>query len=157
MTLDDVPPGQQPTRITPAATSGGIGMMRVSNTAKKGMMRNWPSKPSAKSKRHLTTTRKSTIDKGRPIPNMMIARSVTSQGLNCLKVSGKKKPRNAKRITQAANVLPTKAETDASAFTCLLQRRTGGGLTFMTFLSGRVQIHLLGRNHDGPDWLIIYA
>ncbi|MNE90142.1 hypothetical protein D3C80_1876240 [compost metagenome] len=40
MTFDDVPPGQQPTRMTPAATSGGMGMIIVRPTASSGMMMN---------------------------------------------------------------------------------------------------------------------
>ena len=40
MTLDEVPPGQVPTRITPAASSGGREKACASIHAKRGMMPN---------------------------------------------------------------------------------------------------------------------
>lgn len=42
ITFGDVPPKQQPTRFTPAATSGGIGMSLVKTTASNVMIRSWP-------------------------------------------------------------------------------------------------------------------
>lgn len=82
MTFEDVPSGQQSTRMTLAATSGGIGIILVSRTARRGMMRIWPSTPVATSKGRFTTSRKSSTDSVRPSPNMMIARSVTIHGPN---------------------------------------------------------------------------
>lgn len=88
MTLDDVPPGQQPTRMTPAATSGDIGMIFVSATASSGMMRNCDRTPMPTSNGRFTTSRKSSTDIVSPMPNMMMARSVTIHGAICLNVSG---------------------------------------------------------------------
>lgn len=79
--------------------------------------------------------------------NMMIPSSVTIQAPNFLKVSGKKNPRTAERITQAAKVLPTKAETEVSAFTCLLrQEEMFRSLFAEELMSTHIQPVLLGGN-----------
>ncbi|MNY70565.1 hypothetical protein D3C86_2087250 [compost metagenome] len=85
-------------------------------------MRNWPSTPIVTSNGLFTTSLKSSTESVSPIPNMMIDRSVTIHGAICLNVSGKKKPSTANRMTQAAKVLPTKAETAASVFISILPR-----------------------------------
>lgn len=55
-------------------------MMRVSSTARSGMMRNWPSTPIVTSNGLFTTSLKSSTESVSPIPNMMIDRSVTIHG-----------------------------------------------------------------------------
>ena len=71
ITLDAVPPGQQPTRITPTATSGGNCSPLASNHASPGMMMNWPSTPMTTSMGRLATSLKSSLDSVRPMPNMI--------------------------------------------------------------------------------------
>jgi hypothetical protein len=108
--LDAVPPGQQPTRITPAATSGDIGITVVRSTASSGMMMNWPSTPIATSKGRFATSEKSFAEIVRPMPNMMMPSSTTIHGAKMLKAEGRKKPATANTITQNAKVRPTKSE-----------------------------------------------
>lgn len=60
---------------------------------------------------------------------------------------GKEKPEDRKRITEAAKVLPTKAETEVSAFTCLLRHEEMFRSLFgEELMSTHIQPGLLGGN-----------
>jgi hypothetical protein len=114
-----VPPGQQPTRITPAATSGDIGIMRVSKTARSGIIRNWAITPISTSNGRLATSAKSLVEIVRPMPNMMMPSNTTIHGANTLNVDGSRKPSTAKTIIQTAKERPTKSDNATRAFISL--------------------------------------
>ena len=71
MTLEAVPPGQQPTKMTPNAKSAGREKTFVNSHAISGMMVNCARQPVSTSLGRLKTTRKSCGDKVRPMPNMI--------------------------------------------------------------------------------------
>ena len=71
MTFEAVPPGQQPTSITPSASSFGSEKASVSNQASKGMMVNCARQPIRMSVGRLSTILKSFGESVSPIPNMM--------------------------------------------------------------------------------------
>ena len=74
MTLEAVPPGQQPTKITPNANSLGRENAHASPHARSGMTVNWARQPMKISFGLLSTIRKSLDDSVRPIPNIMTPR-----------------------------------------------------------------------------------
>ena len=80
MTLDDVPPGQQPTRITPTASSVGSWNMRHKTHARKGMMMNCEKMPVMTAFGFVNTTLKSESLSVMPIPNI----TMPSNGLTQL-------------------------------------------------------------------------
>ena len=74
MTFEEVPPGQQPTRITPAAISGGSERALQRSHAVTGMMTNCPMTPMRTSSGRLNTSEKSPGFRVRPMPNITIPR-----------------------------------------------------------------------------------
>ncbi|GAB3792129.1 hypothetical protein GCM10028868_07150 [Virgibacillus kimchii] len=107
MTFDAVPPGQQPTRITPTATSGGNCKPTANAKAMSGMMTNCAPTPMATSFGLLNTSLKSCVVSVNPIPNMTTPSSMDMYGAIQIKVSGEKNAIMANAKTQMANVLPT--------------------------------------------------
>ena len=71
MTLDAVPPGQQPTRMTPNANSFGSAKAHTSNHANRGMIVNCAKQPMRISNGLRSTIRKSDGERVSPMPNMM--------------------------------------------------------------------------------------
>src|SRR5690625_3678951 len=71
MTFDDVPPGQQPTRMTPAATSGGNLNPTASPNAISGIIINCLRTPIATFFGWLKNSLKSSNDMIIPIPNII--------------------------------------------------------------------------------------
>lgn len=69
-TLELVPPGAQPTRITPTAISGGSRSSRTTATAAAGMMTYWATTPSSTGRGRASTGRKSPGRRLSPMPNM---------------------------------------------------------------------------------------
>ena len=72
MTLEDVPPGQHPTSITPIANSGGRLKSLARHQARLGMIVNCAIHPMIISRGRLKTILKSLMFIVRPIPNMTI-------------------------------------------------------------------------------------
>ena len=71
MTLDAVPPGQHPTRMTPTANAASSENIRVRAKASSGITVNCARQPMSTSLGRLNTTRKSSAFSVRPIPNMI--------------------------------------------------------------------------------------
>ena len=79
ITLEDVPPGQQPTRMTPTASSVGSWKMVTSRNASSGMMMNWEQMPTITALGLVKTTLKSESLSVMPMPNITMPRSVLTQ------------------------------------------------------------------------------
>ncbi len=107
MTFDEVPPGQQPTRITPAAISGGSESALQRIQAVTGMITNCPMTPIRTSSGRLNTSEKSPGFRVRPMPNMTTPRRIGMYPANGVKSDGKKNERAASMRTHTAKVLPT--------------------------------------------------
>jgi hypothetical protein len=71
MTFDAVPPGQEPTRINPAAIAGGSSKTFAMATAINGIIRNCATKPTAIGYGCSATRLKSAKIKAVPMPNMI--------------------------------------------------------------------------------------
>lgn len=82
-TLDAVPPGAQPTRITPAAISGGNCRSQDTKSASNGITMYWAATPTAMGTGRLATKAKSTGRNVRPMPNMTRPSSVLVQPEAC--------------------------------------------------------------------------
>ena len=76
MTLLAVPPGQVPTRTTPARSPASRPKILPSANARRGIMVNWAAHPSRMSRGRLKTDIKSSIFKVRPMPNITIISNV---------------------------------------------------------------------------------
>ena len=74
MTLDDVPPGQVPTRTTPTVSAGSRWNSVERTYARKGITRYWAQAPKKTSFGRLRTKAKSWTLMVMPIPNMMMPR-----------------------------------------------------------------------------------
>ena len=70
MTLELVPPGHEPTRITPTASSGGSWNTIVSRNASTGMMTNCARMPTMTAFGFVNTTLKSASLRVMPMPNI---------------------------------------------------------------------------------------
>ena len=78
MTFEDVPPGQVPTRMTPAARSGGRLNPFASSQARPGMIVNWASAPTNTSRGRWNTRRKSSSRSVMPMPNITTPRRIVT-------------------------------------------------------------------------------
>jgi hypothetical protein len=74
ITFELVPPGAQPTRITPTASSGGSWSRTVTSRPTSGMITYCATTPMSTGSGRLTTSAKSGIVRVRPIANMMMPR-----------------------------------------------------------------------------------
>ena len=88
ITLEAVPPGQQPTRMTPMAMSGGSPITLHRMNATVGMMTNCATMPMSTSTGWERTSLKSLTESVRPMPNMTMPSSGEIQPARGLKVSG---------------------------------------------------------------------
>ena len=79
MTLEEVPPGQQPTSMTPTASSVGSWKTRHSTQAISGMMMNWDRMPVITAFGLVNTTLKSPSLSVMPMPNMTMPSSGLTQ------------------------------------------------------------------------------
>lgn len=70
MTLELVPPGHEPTRITPTASSGGSWNTIVSRNASTGMITNCARMPTMTAFGFVNTTLKSASLRVMPMPNI---------------------------------------------------------------------------------------
>ena len=118
MTFDAVPPGQQPTRMTPRARSGGKAKTFVSSHAMRGITVNCARQPVSTSLGRLKTMRKSEGESVRPMPNMISP----SIGLMT-------------QVPMAANGAGTMTATTANSSTSApIQREMKSQIAFMLFL-----------------------
>ena len=88
MTFDEVPPGQVPTRMTPAASSGGSENACASPHASSGMMPNCATVPMKTSRGRCRTSLKSSKRRVMPMPNMTMPSRMVIQGTVHLNVHG---------------------------------------------------------------------
>lgn len=102
MTFDDVPPGQVPTRMTPAASSGGRPKPLASSHARPGMIVNWARAPTKTSFGRWKTRRKSRRRSVVPMPNMTMPSSSAMFGAAHLNVHGWNRAIAATRMTKTA-------------------------------------------------------
>ncbi|MCY1179339.1 hypothetical protein D9M73_197330 [compost metagenome] len=100
MTLEDVPPGQQPTRITPTAIWAGKAKAWHSNQAMPGMMTNCATTPRATRQGWRDTSAKSSSLRVRPMPNMIRPSNGTMALFRPMNHCGCKKARMANSSTQ---------------------------------------------------------
>ncbi|MNE27157.1 hypothetical protein D3C80_1205530 [compost metagenome] len=108
MTLDEVPLGQQPTRITPTAISAGSWNNWHNSQATPGMIMKCATTPRATRQGWRATAAKSSSLRVRPMPNMTRPSSGTMALLRPMNHCGCKKARMANNSTHQAKVLPTK-------------------------------------------------
>ena len=119
--MEEVPPGQVPTRITPMASSVGRWNTCVSAHARNGMRVNCATQPTITSFGRLNTTLKSSGFRVRPMPNMtMPSRVLTHAVFTTLKVPGNSRDSAATTMTMAAMYLPTKSLTFSNVFMIIL-------------------------------------
>ena len=98
MTLEAVPPGQQPTSTTPSAKSGGKLNIRVSSQAVPGMMVNCAMLPIITSLGRVNTTLKSSGLSVSPMPNITSpSKGLIAVGFTQLKVEGLNSERPAEQ------------------------------------------------------------
>ena len=88
MTLEEVPPGQQPTSITPTASSVGSWKTRHSTQAISGMMMNWDRMPVITAFGLVNTTLKSPSLSVMPMPNMTMPSSGLTQRVGSAACTG---------------------------------------------------------------------
>ncbi|OKN71614.1 hypothetical protein AM469_006488 [Pseudomonas aeruginosa] len=108
ITLEAVPPGQQPTRITPTAISAGNCNRRQSSQARPGMMTNWASTPISTRMWCRATSRKSSPLSVRPMPNITRPSSGAMATVSGRNQAGRKKARMANSRTQNGKLALTK-------------------------------------------------
>src|SRR5699024_10499364 len=116
MTLEDVPPGAHPTRITPTAISGGSWNSMTSPSAMIGMIAYWAITTINTILGAFNTLLKSSVFKVSPMPNMIIPRSKLISAPIHVKPPGNKNDITANKITQTAKVFPTNWLNLATAF-----------------------------------------
>ena len=115
--MEEVPPGQVPTRMTPMASSVGRWNTMVSTHARKGIKVNCATQPTMTSFGRLNTTLKSLGFRVRPMPNItMPSRVFTQLVLTTLNGPGKNRAPAATTMTMAAMYLPTKSLTFSRVF-----------------------------------------
>src|SRR5699024_1999195 len=111
MTFEAVPPGQQPTRMTPSAISGGNASNFANANAKCGIMENYKTTPAITLfgcfKICLKFSKISVI----PIQNIIIPSKIEIAGAIQIIAFGDINSINANNNTQAANVLPANLRT----------------------------------------------
>ena len=111
MTFDDVPPGAQPTRITPIANSAGSWKTKTKATAMAGMITYWATTPSSTGNGRLATSAKSGRVRVIPMANMMIPRATEVYWASGAVWVGKKNPmRNATMMIAGNRVTAMRAE-----------------------------------------------
>ena len=102
-TFDAVPPGAQPTRITPAAISGGSCISHETSTATPGITTYCASTPTAMGTGRFATSAKSAGRRVRPIPNITSPSRVLVQGAAWCTVGAKRYPASPPASTRTGN------------------------------------------------------
>jgi len=115
MTLLEVPPGQQPTNITPTAIIGSSLNTRVRTYAMSGIKVNWAIKPTKTTLGRLITSTKSSVLSVVPMPNIIMPKIGTIILANEANNSGKMKPNTALNNAHIAKVFPIHCEALAIA------------------------------------------
>ncbi|MNF75343.1 hypothetical protein D3C84_574070 [compost metagenome] len=100
ITFDEVPLGQQPTRITPTAISGGKWNAWQSNHATPGMITKWATTPKATRHGWRATSAKSSSLRVRPMPNITSPSKGTMAPLRPRNHAGCRNATTAKISTQ---------------------------------------------------------
>ena len=104
--MDAVPPGQQPTRISPTATDACTGKTFPMAKPSVGMMVYCNATPSATCFGCLTASKKSSSSSVRPMPSMVTARAaVIISPLNQVTNGGLSMPTTAPASTHSGNAL----------------------------------------------------
>src|SRR5699024_9925206 len=106
MTFEAVPPGQQPTRMTPSAISGGNASNFANANAKSGIIENCKTTPAITLFGCFKICLKSSKVSVMHITNIIIPSKIERAGAIQIKALGAINARNANSSTQAANVLP---------------------------------------------------
>ena len=88
--FEAVPPGVQPTRMTPAAMSGGRFNTQLTNTAIAGMATYWAATPSSTGRGLVSTSWKSLGFRVSPMANMITPRSRFVYGETAWPASGRR-------------------------------------------------------------------
>ena len=115
MTLEEVPPGAQPTRMTPAASPGSSRKASARTQASVGMMANWATTPTRTGSGRLTTSAKSGGVRVRPMPNMMMPRATSvpaDSGESCAGTA--RETANAARMRTGKTVTAMRAERSSA-------------------------------------------
>ena len=112
MTLEDVPPGQVPTKTTPAVRAGSKLKAIASKKASEGMIRYWAQTPTKTSTGRFKTKAKSRRLSVVPIPNIITPNKVLKTGIppilptTHLKLSGTVMPRIRNTTAMIPKYLP---------------------------------------------------
>lgn len=116
MTFEEVPPGAQPTRMTPVASAASRPKPRASSQASSGIMTNWATTPARTGRGRRTTRTKSDGVRVRPIPNIMTPRAQLVPALSGVKVPGRiMAMRKAARMRIGKTVTAVRAERSSPA------------------------------------------
>ena len=116
MTLEEVPPGAQPTRMTPVASAASRPRPLARSQASSGMMTNWATTPARTGRGRRTTRTKSGGVRVRPIPNMMTPRAQLVPAPSGAKTPGRATARRkAARMRAGKTVTAVRAERSSPA------------------------------------------
>src|SRR5699024_585215 len=111
ITLDDGPPGAQPTKSTPRASSVGNCKATIRPRAMAGIITYWEITPRSTGRGRLATSAKSGMVRVTPIANMMMPSASDVKLANGAVWSGKKKPiKNAAIMIAGNTVTANRAE-----------------------------------------------
>ena len=117
MTLDDVPPGQVPTRTTPAVRAGSRRNTVAKTKAKNGMTKYWAQTPKNTSLGCFKTRTKSLALMVMPMPNMMMPKRTDKTEMPPTwpktqeKLVGIVRPMMRKMMAMTPKNLPMRAQT----------------------------------------------
>ena len=112
MTLEAVPPGQQETRISPAASGAGRSKRVASPHPRAGINVYWSTTPGSTSRRLRAIRRKSSKPSVRPMLSMMTPRPAGISGpLNQVSSSGRNSASALAASTQSGNALVSAASS----------------------------------------------
>src|SRR5699024_593367 len=119
MTFDAVPPGQQPTKMTPTATSAGKSKPTARPKASKGIIVYCETTPIKTLFGCFPICLKSSKLSVSPIPNIIIPNNKDTCGAIQLKPLGIKNDKTANNKTQIANVFPANVPILSNVFTLI--------------------------------------
>src|SRR5690625_2281656 len=143
MTFEDVPPGAQPTKITPIANSAGNWKMNTNATAMAGIITYWATTPSKIGSGRFTTKAKSGTVKVIPMANIIMPSATLVYCANGAVWVGKRNPiRNAIIIITGNTVTATLAERSSLALSFgstaglfIIFLRSGGPVVYGTIIA----------------------
>lgn len=126
MTFDAVPPGAEPTRITPTAIAGSSPNTTASSQPASGMMRNCATTPTMRATGFLPTMAKSDRRSVMPMPSMMTMRRYVTRGPSAVNGAGQSTATAPATSTTSGNyapaIAPQRSPVDRASLMCTPSR-----------------------------------